>query len=180
MSNPSNYPGANGPLIDVDDLRDAGVPVSDEIDYPTVGGDYVLDDDDEQVCRYATRDEIVPMYIDNAVQVSDVQADVWTLEIDQSEITFTYANGRSWTTTVGQLRGDGGGHAERYRKTGDLVFPSDAGGYTIINDTTCPRLVALYGWMHEQMRERSEQRLEIAEIVSAFAQIIGLHSQMPN
>ena len=179
MSNPSNHLGANGPLIDVDALRDAGVPVSDEIDYPTVGGGLVLDDDDAQVCRYATAGELEPMYIDNAVNVSDVQPDVLTLEVDESDITFTMPNGRTWTTTVGQLRGDRSGTAERYRKTGDVVFPTDGSGYMLLNETTTPRLCGLYQWLHEQTRERSQVRLEIAEIVYAFTSIIGLNGQLP-
>ena len=179
MSNPSNHIGANGPLIDVDALRDAGVPVSDEIDYPSVGGGLVLDDDDAQVCRYATAGELEPMYVDNAVGVSDVQADVWTLEIDDSEITFTLPNGRTWTTKVGELRGDRSGSAQRYRKSGDVVFPTDDNGYLLLNQTTTPRLYGLYWWLREQVRERSQQRVEIAEVVYAFTSIIGLNGQLP-
>lgn len=177
MSNPSDHPAARGPLIDVDDLREAGVEVSDEVDLPEVEvTDFVLDDDDAQQCRYATEDEVRSMYIDNMVAISAVQPDVWTLEIDQEEVTFTYPWGQTYTVRIGDIEMGSGPAATRYYKSGDLVYPTDDAQRVLLNATTTPRIAGLREWMHEELRRRSEERLEMAELVNAFTSIMSHYS----
>lgn len=177
MSNPSDYPGANGPLVDIDDLRAAGVQLSDDVNVPVVDAtDYVLDDDDTQQCRYATEDEVRSMYIDNMVAVSAVQPDVWTLEIDQEHVTFTYDNGQTYTVRIGDIDMNRGPAATRYYKSHDLVYPTDDGQNVLLNATTTPRIAGLREWMHAELLRRSEERLEMAELVNAFATIMSQYS----
>jgi hypothetical protein len=176
MSNPSTQPGANGPLVDVDDLRDAGVQLSDDVNVPVIVTDYVLDDNDTQQCRYATADEVRSMYIDNMMTVSAVQPDVWTLEIDQEDVTFTYHNGQTYTVRIGNIDMDSGPAASRYYKSNDLVYPTDDGQNVLLNATTTPRIAGLRAWMHAEMLQRSEERLKMAELVNAFATIMGQYS----
>jgi hypothetical protein len=138
-----------------------------------------LDDDEASVCRWATKDEIRPMYVDNPITASALQPDVWTLSIehiDGESITFGYANGASLTTTLGAIDMNFGAPATRYRKSGGIVYPADDGGNVIINAETAPRLVALRKWVHEELRQRADQRMQMAELVNKFAGIIGMNS----
>ena len=161
----------HGGRISSEELEDAGV-------VPT---DYriTLDDDDASECRWTTKDEIRPIYVDNPTTASALQPDVWTLstdEIDRESITFGYSNGASLTTTLASIDMNSGPEASRYRKSGGIVYPADAGGNVIINGSTTPRLAHLRGWVHDQLRERSEQRVQMAEIVNAFASIMAMNS----
>jgi len=157
--------------ISSEELEDAGVVPTDY--------QVTLDDDDAGVCRWATKDEIRSMYVDNPVTASALQPDVWTLSTDQIDgesITFGYSNGASLTTTLGAIDMNYGALATRYRKSGGIAYPADDGGNVIINASTAPRLVHLRSWVHDQLRERSEQRLQMAELVNAFASIMATNS----
>jgi hypothetical protein len=164
-----------GPFISEDELREAGVPIDPNVNLPTVDN-VTLDDDDAQVCRWATKDEIRHLYVDNAVTATPIQPDVWTLEIDNESITFGYSSGASWTTTLAAIDWNSGPAAARYRKSGGIVYPADDGGNVIINASTAPRLANLKIWAHEEIRKRAGERLQMAELVNAFATIIGQYS----
>lgn len=157
--------------ISSEELENAGVVPTDY--------QVTLDDDDASVCRWATKDEIRPMYVDNPTTASALQPDVWTLSIehiDGESITFGYANGASLTTTLGAIDMNFGASATRYRKRGGIVYPADDGGNVIMNAETAPRLVALRKWVHEELRQRAEQRMQMAELVNKFAGIIAMNS----
>ena len=161
----------HGGRISSEELEDAGVvPTNYQV---------TLDDDDAGECRWATKDEIRSMYVDNPTTASALQPDVWTLSIEQIDtesITFGYANGAPLTTTLGAIDMNFGGEATRYRKSGGIAYPADDGGNVIINASTAPRLVHLRQWVHEELRQRAEQRLQMAELVNAFASIMAMNS----
>jgi hypothetical protein len=166
-----------GPLVDESELERRGVaPPPPGVELPSVDGQLTLDDDDAGNCRFATKDEIRDIYLDNPVTATAVQPDVWTLEIDDQSITFTYSNGAQYTIQVGQINWDSGPAATRYRKTGGLVYPTDDSGNLLFNSTTMPRLANVRMDLHNQVREVSEQRLEMAELVNSFAKILAMNS----
>jgi hypothetical protein len=165
-----------GGLVDQSDLDGAGHPLPDGVTLTTVTDQITLDDDDAGECRFATKAEIRDIYLDNPVTATPVQPDVWTLEIDDQSITFTYSNGAQYTIQVGQINWDSGPYATRYRKTGGLVYPTDDSGNLQFNSTTMPRLVNVRTYLHDQVREVSEQRLEMAELVNSFAKILAMNS----
>ncbi|HUP71580.1 MAG TPA: hypothetical protein VM282_00895 [Acidimicrobiales bacterium] len=157
--------------ISSEELENAGVVPTDY--------QVTLDDDDAGECRWATKDEIRQIYVDNPVTASALQPDVWTLSIehiDGESITFGYANGASLTTTLGAIDMNFGANATRYRKSGGIAYPADDGGNVIINASTAPRLVALRKWVHDELRQRAEERLQMAELVNQFAGIIAMNS----
>ena len=157
--------------ISSEELENAGVVPTDY--------QVTLDDDDAAVCRWATKDEIRSMYVDNPITASALQPDVWTLSIDHIDgesITFGYANGASLTTTLGSIDMNFGPVASRYRKSGGIAYPADDAGNVIINASTAPRLVHLRQWVHQELRNRAEQRLQMAELVNAFASIMAMNS----
>jgi hypothetical protein len=170
------HTGVHGGLIDEDELERAGVPAPAGVDLPTVDGQITLDDDDAGECRYATKPEIRDIYLDNPVTATPIQPDVWTLEIDNQSVTFTYSNGAQYTIQLGQINWDPGPAASRYRKTGGIVYPTDEGGNVLVNATTTPRLANVRMNLHDQVREISEQRLEMAQLVNSFASILAMNS----
>jgi len=165
-------------LIDESELERQGVaPPPADVEIPTVDGQITLDDDDAGVCRFATKDEIRDIYVDNPITASPVQFDVWTLEgIDNQSITFGYANGTQYTVQVGQINWDSGPGASRYRKYGNIVYPTDDGGNVLNNAVTMPRLAHVRVWLHDQIREIAAERLQMAELVNAFASIMAMNS----
>ncbi len=177
MSDPDD--GVRASLVNVDDIRESGNPwVSDEVNEPVVEvTPYVLDDEDNGECRYATADEVRSMYIDNPVTVEPVQADVWTLEMaDGEELTFTYDNGRTYTVRFADIDTNSGQDAARYYKVNDLIYPTDEGQNVVLNATSTPRLAGVKRYILEELARRSEQRLEMAELVNAFSTIISQNS----
>jgi hypothetical protein len=161
-------------IVDEKELEGQGVPPPPAgVELPSVDGQITLDDDDAGVCRFATKDEIRDLYVDNPVTASPVQPDVWTLDVDNQSVTFTYANGTEYTVQVGQINWDPGPGASRYRKYGNIVYPTDEGGNVLSNSVTMPRLAHVRVWLHDQVREIAAERLEMAELVHAFTEIIA-------
>jgi hypothetical protein len=155
------------------DIQDLGIPPAPGVNLPTVT--YILDDDDAGECRYTSKDEIRPFYVDDPIHVTPVQPDVWTLDIDNQEVTFTYSTGAQYTVLLGSIDMNPGPGASRFRKSGNIVFPTDEGGQILLNATTTPRLAGLRIYLHEQTLRISEERLKMAEIVYAFTQIMHLY-----
>jgi hypothetical protein len=168
---PNVHPKVHARIVDIQDL---GIPEAPGVDLPTVA--YILDDDDAGECRYTSKDEMRPLYVDNPVSVAPVEADVWTLEIDNQYVAFTYASGTQHSILLGTIDMDPGPGAARYRKSGNIIFPTDDGGTVLLNATTTPRLAGLRTYLHEETLKRSEERLQMAEIVYAFTQIMGQYT----
>jgi hypothetical protein len=168
---------AHPTLVNESDLERMGVPPPPAgVELTPVDGQITLDDDDAGVCRFATKDEIRDIYVDNPVTASPVQPDVWTLDVDNQSITFGYANGTQYTVQVGQINWDSGPGASRYRKYGNIVYPTDDGGNVLNNAVTMPRLANVRIWLHDQVREIAAERLQMAELVNDFAKIMAMNS----
>lgn len=172
-------PGQDGPFVDMDDLRDSGNPhVRDDVDVPEIPEHaFVVDDDDAGECRWGTKDELRPMYIDNVDLIEGVQHDVWTLQVDDSEeFRFRTRSGSEAVVRWGDIDVNTGQSAERFVKRNSVVWPSDDYQTILLNATNTPRLAALKQWMNDELARRSEERLEIAELVNTFSGIIGMYS----
>jgi len=165
----------HGGLIDQSQLDKAGHPLPAGVDLPAVDR-FTLDDDDAGNCRLVTEDEIRGEYLDNPTQASPVQPEWLTLEIDNQPITFTYANGAQYTTPLGSIDWTAHIGADRFRKVGGIVYPVDASGNVMLNRATTPRLVNVREYLHEQIQQRSEERVEMAWLVNAFASIMSMNS----
>ena len=164
---------ARGPFIDQRELDELGYPVPEGMELPSVqGAEYVIDDDDAQQCYGISESDLAPMYIDNPVEATPVQPDVWTLETDNEEVTFTYQNGVQYTVRLGNIELNGGGDPERLLKYNGLVYPM-TGNQVMLNPHTTPRLAHMRAWILEQTAQRAEERLKMAELVATFAQQIA-------
>ncbi len=132
-----------------------------------------INDDDEGVCRLVTKAEARAMYIDDCTTASAVQPDVWTLELDNSDVTLGYSTGASVTIKVGWIKTDMGPGATDYTKKGGVLYPTDGGGNVVWNAETMPRLGRMKEYLLEQTRNISEERVRIAELVNTFAGIMS-------
>jgi len=92
-------------LIDEKELEGQGVPPPPAgVELPPVDGQITLDDDDAGVCRFATKDEIRDLYVDNPVTASPVQPDVWTLDVDNQSVTWVIEAYRSQAGNLSNSR----------------------------------------------------------------------------
>lgn len=162
-------------VISQDDLDAAGHPLPPGVDLPTEE-EIPLQDDDAQQSRLVTWPEIQALYVDNPVDASPVQPDVWTLEIDSQSVTLTYSNGAQYSVVLGCIDWDNSVGADHYLQTGNIVFPVDQGGTVMLNKATAPHLVYMRTYLHEEVQKASQDRLDIAEIVNAFAHILSLNT----
>ena len=143
------------------------------MELPTVQEhEYTVDDEDSQQCYFIGERELAPIYVDNAVEVSPVQPDVWTLDTDNEYVTFTYNDGSTGGHAARRHQLSGGSNPDRLVKYNGVVYPME-GSNAAYNPHTTPRLAELREWVLDQTCEASEVRVEIAELVNAFAQQIS-------
>lgn len=163
-----------GRLVDADAI---GLPDVPGLDLPTIEHTYALLDDDASNCRNIGQAELEASYVDNhIVLVEPVQPDPWTLDpasIDSQDLRLVYADLRRYAVRLGSIDVGSGAVPHQYRKAGGIIVPVEAGGLPVLNATNTPRLAALRLNLHEQLRQRAADRLEIAELVSVFAGAIS-------
>ena len=140
---------------------------------------YPLTDHDARECRNIGRDELAESYVDqNIVRIEPMQPDPWTLDpasIDKQDLGITYRNDASLGIRLGSIDISGGPVARSFIKSEGIIFPVDEGGRLLMDATNTPILSAVRRDLHEQLAGRSEKRLEIAQLVAAFANIISLN-----
>jgi hypothetical protein len=119
------------------------------------------------------------MYVDNNVVNFAIQPDVWTLDIDSQPITFFYSGGHELRLPqLGTILDSYDGPSRAMVMGNGLIVATDRSGNPMYNAFTTPRLWWLRWELHRQIRELAEQRLELAQVVHAFSQIIAQYSSL--
>jgi hypothetical protein len=159
-------------LIDADLLP----PVPPDLELPTVESHtYVLLDDDEKVCRIISEDELEESYVDNNIDTFRLRAVNWlTLEVDKETVDIVYLNRAKASLLLGSIALTPGKRADQYAKKDGVIYPIDEFGALLFNATNTPRLVAMRTWYHKEAKRVNDQRIEIAEVVHKFSQMIGV------
>lgn len=159
-----------GPFIDVGLLP----PVAG-LEVPTVGPhEYVLVDGDERVCRVIGDRELDASYVDNNIETFKLDGVDWlTLDVDKEAIKIVYFNGSAASFPLGWVSLEAGRTADQYYKTKGVIYPIDNAGALLLNATNTPNLVRIRRWYHKEARRVNDQRIQIAEVVHAFAEAIG-------
>jgi hypothetical protein len=172
----STYDDFSGPLVDADKL---GLPDVPGLELPTVPEHYyVLDDDDAGECRGIYESELETLYVDNNISwIRIMMPDLWD-HPDNHPLTVSYENGLTYEVQLGTIDFSPGPAADRYWKSGGMIFPTDNGGRILLDQTNTPRLVAIRELIHDEWREIQEQRLEIAEIVYNITQVMSKYSSL--
>lgn len=135
---------------------------------------YVLIDDDAKECRVISEDELEASYVDNNIETFQLQDVNWlTLDVDNHYVTVTYSSGAQTSLLLGSIDVDGGTPAEQYVKRNGIIYPIDESGSVQLDANNTPNLVGIRNWYLAEAKRVNDERLEIAEIVHAFAENIG-------
>jgi hypothetical protein len=164
-------------LVNADEI---GLPDVPGVELPTVEEHYyTLDDDDAGECRGIYQSELDEAYVDNHIDsIRILLPDLWS-NIDDQILYLTYEHGLAYEVQLGHIDFGGGAMAQRFRKSGGLIFPSDDyGTQYLLNATNTPNLVAIREHVHDEWRKVQQKRLQIAEIVYSFAQVMTKYSSL--
>ncbi len=168
------------PRVGLVNAADIGLPDVPGVELPTVEEHYyTLDDDDAGECRGIYQRELDESYVDNHIDSMRILLpDLWS-NIDDQTLYLTYSNGLAYEVQLGHIDFHGGAMASRYHRSGGLIFPTDEhGSQYLLNATNTPNLVAIKEHVHEEWAKVQHQRLEIAEIVYSFAQVMSKYSSL--
>lgn len=145
------------------------------LDLPTVDENkYVLVDNDAKECRVIGEDEFNASYVDNNIETFQLEGlNMLTLDVDNQFVTLTYSGGIQTGLLLSSFDFDSGTKAEEYGKTNGVIYPIDASGAFLFNATNTPNLIAVRTWYHTEAKRVNDERIEIAEVVHAFASAIG-------
>jgi hypothetical protein len=174
MSKPKSKPQNPRPILVDGDL----LPSVPGINLPTVGPhQHVLLDDDQHVCRVIDDRELTASYADNNINTFKLRkVDFLTLDCDKETVDITYFNGTRAALLLGSISLDSGRKATQYQKSNGVIYPINDAGNRLLNGTNTPRLVAMRTWYHNEARRVHAERVEIAEIVHSFTEILGNNS----
>lgn len=135
---------------------------------------YYLIDDDERVCRVISDDERDDAFVDLGIKTFRLRnVNLLTLDVDRETVDLVYNNGTTAALRLGSIDLRSGSRAEQYGKTNGVIYPLHADGAFMFNGTNTPHLVAMRRWYLAEAKRVNDQRIEIAEVVHNFAQIIG-------
>jgi hypothetical protein len=151
------------------------LPAVSGIELPTVEPHtYVLLDDDEKVCRVISEAELEESYVDNHIDTFKLR-DVHrlTLAVDKEVVDIVYESGSRAALLLGSISFAPGMRADTYAKKAGVIYPIADDGALLLNATNTPHLVAMRTWYHDEARRVNDQRIEIAETVHYFTQLIG-------
>jgi hypothetical protein len=151
------------------------LPVPDGMTLPSVEEHkYSLVDDDAKVCRIIGEDEFNASYVDYNIQTFQLDGVDWlTLDVDNHFVLLTYASGTQTSLLLGSIDFNAGVMAEQYGKTNGVIYPIDAGGTLLFNQTNTPNLAAIRTWYFNEAKRLNDDRVKIANIVYSFAKDIG-------
>lgn len=121
-------------------------------------------------------DDVEALYVDNQTSGFRIQPDPWRLDaIDEEEITISYAHGAEYRVRLGAI-GQPTGVVDRYVFDAGLILPATSSLEVSLSEHYVPRLFLLRMAIHEAVRDAIADRVELAAIAAAFAQIIGINS----
>jgi hypothetical protein len=119
------------------------------------------------------------VYVDNNLVNFAIQPDVWTLDVDSQPIALYYAGGQELhLPTLAAILDGYDGPARLVVMGNGLIVAADGSGNPMYNAFTTPRLAWLKGDLHRRVAEAAAQRLELAELVNTFAQILVQYSSL--
>jgi hypothetical protein len=151
-------------------------PRASGVELPRVGPrENVLVDDDEKVCRVISDEEVDAWYVDNGINMFKLRAvDYLTLDCDKEIIDIWYAGmPRKAGMRLGSISLESGKRATQYKKSKGVIYPIDDRGNVLLNQTNTPNLVFIRAWYHKEAQRVHAERVQLAEVVHAFASAIG-------
>ncbi len=120
-------------------------------------------------------DYVDSIYVDNNIVALSIQPDAWTLEIDNEQLNLWYSAGNEFQLPLGTILDSWDGPSKLVQMSNGLIASADHNLQPMFNAFTTPRLRWIRWDLHRRIQELAEQRLELAELVAAFATIIGAY-----
>lgn len=141
---------------------------------PDQGQTRVHDPANQTHYRYSDSD-FAEYYVDNFVSWR-IQPDPWNLhKIDDEQLTVYLGNGLEFSARLGTI-GAGVRAGDLYMLQDSVIVPATNSFVVTLDQFHCQRLYQLRLGIHEAIRRAIEERLEIAYIVAAFADVITIAS----
>ena len=155
--------GVDGPFVEIE-----GSPVNlPERRNPSV---QFIDHDTGDCPQMSLRDVLKsPDYIDNWIRL-EAQPHWVSLKVD--EIRFVYQGGRALVVPWKAISSRSKGRAKSYERRKKLIYPHDSSGKILYDVSNTPNIVAAAEWLTQVIQRLHKERIELATIVNAFAQII--------
>lgn len=160
--------GVHVQLIPMDEMEGVTLP-------SVAAREYVVIDHDEKVCRVVDEDEFAASYVDRNIDTFTLRGVNWlTLDVDRNIVDIDYEDGRRASFVLGAIDLSAPVRAEQYGKSGGVIYPIDGSGALRLNATDTPNLAAMRRWYLAEAKRVNDERIEIAEVVHTFAQIINV------
>lgn len=169
---------ANVKLVPHDKL---GLPPVDNLDLPSVENNLVDIQDRktgvvEKMLYSELRDSAY--YVDNGILSLTAQPTVTTLTVKWMRLA--YSGGRKLGIPMERVTFGSLGRATSYERQKGFIVPLDADGEIRFDRNNTPNVVICAQWVRDELLRRSQQRVEIAELVATFAAAVaGLASASP-
>lgn len=136
--------------------------------------EYVVVDHDDRVCRVVDEIEFDATYVDRNIDTFRLRGVNWlTLDVDKNVVDIDYEDGRRASIVLGTIDLSAPLRTQQYGKSGGVIYPIDESGAMRLNATDTPNLAAMRRWYHREAKRVNDERIEVAEVVHAFAQIIN-------
>jgi hypothetical protein len=137
--------------------------------------EYVVVDHDDKVCRVVDETEFDATYVDRNIATFKLRGVNWlTLDVDENVVDIVYDDGRRASVLLGSIDLSAPVRTQQYGKSGSVINPIDESGAMRLNATDTPNLAAMRRWYHREATRVNDERIEIAEVVHSFAQIINV------
>ena len=152
---------------DVSDVPGVNLPVTDP-------RSYVLVDNDAQTCRVISDADLRASYVDNNMDTFRLQDIDWlTLDVDNQYVSIKYTTGAATALQLGSIDFGAPVRTDQYGQSDGIIYPIDSSGKLALNATNTPNLTAIRTWYEGEAKRVNDERLQIAEVVHSFAEIIG-------
>ncbi len=160
--------GVRVQLIPMDEMEGVTLPSVSPREYAVI-------DHDEKVCRVVDDDEFDASYVDRNIDTFKLRAVNWlTLDVDNNIVDIDYEDGRRASFVLGAIDLSAPVRTQQYGKSGGVIYPIDESGALRLNATDTPNLAAIRRWYHGEAKRVNDERIKIAEVVHAFAQVINV------
>ena len=107
-----------------------------------------------------------PDYVDNGIQTLKAQPTLATLEVKEMELI--YSNGRNLTVKMGWVKFGTNPLTTTFVRKDRFIIPVN-GKNVLFDANNTPNIFSCAEYVKQQMRQRSEERVEMAELVVAFS-----------
>jgi hypothetical protein len=136
---------------------------------------YVLVDNDAGNCTRISDDDLAATFVDNHIASFQLLGIDWlTLDVDNQTLSITYESGATAQVPLGSIGDSMPGPSEVYGRSNGIIYPIDDNGNVILNGSTTPNLLKIRAWYHDEAKRVNDQRIQIAEVVHAFADILDV------